>query len=98
MSILDGFAVLVLLVVLLSAIAVVVVLGELPGRIAQRRNHPQLQAVHIAGWIGLIFVVLWPLALIWAYLDVPAADGRSEAGQLRRTALEDVTARREVAR
>jgi uncharacterized BrkB/YihY/UPF0761 family membrane protein len=98
MSMLDGFAIVVLLVILLSAVAVIVVLGELPGRIALRRNHPQLEAVRIAGWIGLIFVVLWPLALIWAYLDVPAAAAHSEAGLLHRTALDDVTARREAAR
>jgi Protein of unknown function (DUF3302) len=29
--------------------------------------------VRVAGWITLIFgFALWPIALIWAYVDVPA--------------------------
>ncbi len=31
----------------------------------------------VAGWVTLIFgFVLWPLALIWAYVDVPAPAAR----------------------
>lgn len=43
-------------------------LGSLPGEIARARNHPQADAVGICGWMGLITLVLWPLALVWAYL------------------------------
>ena len=47
-------------------------MGCLPGHIAKSRNHPQAQAVTVAGWITLIFgFVLWPVAMIWAYVDVP---------------------------
>ena len=39
----------------------------------QERGHPWAQAVRMAGWITLFFgFALWPLALIWAYVDVPA--------------------------
>ncbi len=43
-------------------------LGRLPGAIARARNHPQADAINICGWMGLITLVLWPLALVWAYL------------------------------
>jgi cytochrome b561 len=42
-------------------------LGNLPGAIARSRNHPQAEAISICGWMGIITLVLWPLALIWAY-------------------------------
>jgi hypothetical protein len=45
----------------------------LPGSIAKKRGHPWAQAVTVAGWVTLLFgFVLWPIALIWAYVDVPA--------------------------
>jgi Protein of unknown function (DUF3302) len=35
--------------------------------------HPWAQAVTVAGWV-LLFLgfALWPVVLIWAYVDVPA--------------------------
>ena len=46
-------------------------LGKLPGETARARGHPQTSAITVAGWIGLIFLPLWPIAMVWAYL-VPA--------------------------
>lgn len=47
-------------------------MGSMPGHVARRRHHPWADAVSVAGWITLIFgFVLWPVALIWAYVDVP---------------------------
>jgi hypothetical protein len=46
--------------------------GWLTGPIAKSRNHPYAQAVTVAGWITLFFgLALWPIALIWAYVDIP---------------------------
>lgn len=74
MSALDIFAWIVLLILAASAIALFFIAGWLPGHIAKTRNHPQAEAVTVAGWITLIFgFVLWPLVLIWAYVDAPAA-------------------------
>jgi hypothetical protein len=55
---------------LLSAVVIIVVtLGKLPGQIAKQRNHPQAAAINIAGWLGVATLgVLWPLAMIWAFL------------------------------
>lgn len=69
---LDVFAWIVLIVLILSTVGVVVFLAMLPGAIAKRRAHPWAQAVTVAGWITLFLgFALWPLVLIWAYVDVP---------------------------
>ena len=71
---LDIFAWIVLIVLVCSTVFVVVFMAMLPGMIAKSRNHPWAQAVTVAGWVTLFFgFVLWPVALIWAYVDVPAA-------------------------
>ena len=43
-------------------------LGSLPGDIARARNHPQAVAISICGWMGIITLVLWPIAMVWAHL------------------------------
>jgi hypothetical protein len=69
----DIFAWIVLAILLASAIGVVCIAGWLPGHIAWTRGHPHAQAVTVAGWVTLFFgFALWPIALIWAYVDVPA--------------------------
>ena len=73
MSGLDIFAWIVLIILVASAVAVFCIAGWLPGHIAKARGHPWAQAVTVAGWITLICgFALWPIALIWAYVDVPA--------------------------
>jgi hypothetical protein len=72
MSFIDYFAWFVLIFLLITAVAVLVAMAMAPGQIARSRNHPWAQAVEVAGWVTLIFgFVLWPLALIWAYVDIP---------------------------
>ncbi len=73
MSGLDIFAWIVLIILVACAIAVFCIAGWLPGHIAKTRGHPWADAVTVAGWITLICgFALWPVALIWAYVDVPA--------------------------
>ena len=68
----DIFAWIVLIILIACVIAVFCIAGWLPGHIAKGRNHPYAQAVTVAGWITLICgFALWPVALIWAYVDVP---------------------------
>ena len=43
-------------------------LGGLPGAVARSRQHPQAEAINVCGWMGLITIVLWPIAMIWAHL------------------------------
>lgn len=73
MAAIDIFAWIVLAVLVLTAVAIFVALGMAPGHIARSRGHPWATAVEVAGWVTLVCgVVLWPLALIWAFVDVPA--------------------------
>ena len=75
---LDAFAWVVLLILLASALAMFFIAGSLPGHIAKSRGHPWAQAVTGAGWVTLICgFALWPVALIWAYIDVPARKGEA---------------------
>ncbi|MBA2125884.1 hypothetical protein DLM45_06560 [Hyphomicrobium methylovorum] len=72
MSFIDYFAWFVLLFLIASAVAVFIAMAMAPGYIAKARNHPWARAVEVAGWVTLICgFVLWPVALIWAYVDVP---------------------------
>lgn len=69
----DIFAWIVLIVVIGLAVGVFVLLGALPGHVARKRGHPWAEAVAIGGWVTLICgFVLWPIALIWAYVDIPS--------------------------
>lgn len=53
-------------------------LGSLPGDIARARNHPQAEAISICGWMGIITLVLWPIAMVWAHLKPAAESGVAE--------------------
>ena len=62
MSGLDIFAWIVLVVLICTVIGIFVFVAMLPGRIARQRNHPQFEAVNVAGWLGAIALgVFWPL-------------------------------------
>ena len=72
MAMIDIFAWIVLTVLVGSTVAVVIFLAMLPGMIAKKRKHPWAQAVTVAGWVTLFLgFALWPVVLIWAYVDVP---------------------------
>ena len=67
-DILDIFTFIVLAVLLAVAMFCFMKLGELPGKIADKRNHPQAEAITICGWLGVLTLgLLWPIAIIWAY-------------------------------
>jgi hypothetical protein len=69
----DVFAWIVLFVLAASAFAMFFIAGSLPGYVARRRGHPWAQAISVAGWVTLICgFALWPIVLIWAFVDVPA--------------------------
>jgi hypothetical protein len=68
MSGLDIFALIVLTVLALVALAAWVVLAMLPGRIARSRGHPQADAINAGGWLGaMLGGVLWPIFFVWAF-------------------------------
>lgn len=71
---LDYFALIILIVLLLTILAVIAGLGMAPGRIARKRNHPQADAVNVCGWFGVLSMgILLPVAFIWAFWDSQAS-------------------------
>jgi hypothetical protein len=76
----DIFAWIVLIILFAVIVLVIWLMGSLPGHVARRRGHPWPQAVAVAGWITLLFgFALWPVALIWAYVDVPTRRAEERA-------------------
>ncbi|WP_298923955.1 DUF3302 domain-containing protein [uncultured Ramlibacter sp.] len=58
----------VLLIVPVIAIAVFWIVHVMPEKIAEKRHHPQKQAIHTLCLLSLAFGgLLWPLAWLWAY-------------------------------
>jgi hypothetical protein len=83
---LDIFALIVLGILIAAVIWMVVMLGPVPGNVAQGRGHPQADAIRVLGWIGIITLgPAWLAALVWAYTKPVGTAGLSE----RVTALED---------
>ena len=65
---LEIFALVVLIVLVMAVVGCWVLLAVAPGRIARARNHPQAEAINVCGWWGAITLgILSPLAFIWAY-------------------------------
>ena len=83
MSGLDIFAWIVLIVLIAAVVAGWIVLAMLPGKMAKKRDHPQAEAVNVAGWLGALTLGLfWPLALIWAFYKPGAhREGNSQSDQ-----------------
>jgi hypothetical protein len=67
MTALDVAALLILAIVAVAVVCLLVALAIVPGRIAQRRQHPQTDAIRVSGYLGILFAPLWLVALIWAY-------------------------------
>jgi len=69
----DGmsiFALVILIILLVAALAVWGVLAVMPGRIARSRNHSRADAVAVCGYWGAITLgLLMPIAFIWAYAE-----------------------------
>ena len=72
---LDIFSLIVIALLLGFVIWLVVFLGNIPGDIARKRNHPQSEAISALGWIGLITMGIgWFVAIVWAYHKPDATD------------------------
>lgn len=66
---LDYSSLAILFTVILILIYGLIVVHDIPYEIALKRNHPHVDAIHVAGWISLFFLhVMWPLLWVWAML------------------------------
>lgn len=64
----NGISWVVLVIAPLVAITIFWLVHILPERIAEKRRHPQTQAIKVLCLLSLFFGgMLWPLAWLWAY-------------------------------
>jgi len=88
--ILDIFALIVITLLIAVVIWLVVLLGNMPGDIARKRNHPQVAAITALGWIGLITMGIgWFIAMVWAYYIPDSPDAADSDLQQRVKDLEN---------
>jgi hypothetical protein len=95
---------------MLVIVIIVVVYGfiwihDIPYRLAKKRNHPNLHAIHIACWLSLFTLhALWPFVFLWAITKKPQMEvivvsdrtaGDASAGRLSDNG-EDVAALRRM--
>ena len=66
---LDYIALGILVFVGLTIFYGIIAIHDIPYEISKHRNHPQQDAIHVAGWVSLFTLhVLWPFLWIWATL------------------------------
>ncbi|UCX03845.1 DUF3302 domain-containing protein [Shewanella sp. HL-SH8] len=66
---LDYFALGILFFVVIFIFYGIIAIHDIPYEIAKKRNHPQQDALHIAGWVSLFTLhAIWPFLWIWATL------------------------------
>ncbi|GIU11873.1 MULTISPECIES: DUF3302 domain-containing protein [unclassified Shewanella] len=66
---LDYFALGIIFFVAIFLFYGVIAIHDIPYEIAKKRNHPQQDALHIAGWVSLFTLhAIWPFLWIWATL------------------------------
>lgn len=66
---LDYFALIVLIFMAVTLFYGIIVIHDIPYEIAVKRNHPQQDAIHVAGWVSLFTLhAIWPFLWIWATL------------------------------
>src|SRR5688572_32305743 len=64
----EGAAWVVLFIAPVVAIGVFLIIHILPEKIAEKKQHPQLDAIKTLCLLSLVFGgMLWPLAWLWAY-------------------------------
>ena len=64
----SALAVFIIIVVPIAGIALFWIVHVLPEKIAEKRHHPQKDAIHVLCLLSLVFGgLLWPIAWLWAY-------------------------------
>jgi hypothetical protein len=91
---LDYLSLVILIAGLTLTFYAFIYIHDLPYKIAEKRHHPQAEAIHVAGWLSLFTLhALWPFIYIWACMHpkteedaargkaAPFAGGRLGDGQ-----------------
>ena len=74
----------------ICAVVIFVWIAGLPGRIAMARKHPEAEAVNLMGWAGILPVVPWIQAFIWAFKPTDVVDIRRFPREEARAIDEDM--------
>jgi uncharacterized membrane protein len=68
----DKIGYISLFLIFFSVITIILGIVEVhtyPGKIAEKRGHPQKAAIEATSLMGLIIFPFWMIALIWSYSD-----------------------------
>lgn len=64
---LEYASLIILIIGLTLVFYTLVYIHDIPYMIAKKRNHPQVEAIHVACWLSLFTIhALWPLVFLWA--------------------------------
>ena len=64
----SALAVFIIIVLPIGGVVLFGLVHVLPEKIAEKRHHPQKDAIHVLCLLSLVFGgLLWPLAWLWAY-------------------------------
>jgi CBS domain containing-hemolysin-like protein len=64
----SGLAIFIIFALPIGGIVLFWLVHVLPEKIAEKRQHPQKEAIHVLCLLSLVFGgLLWPLAWLWAY-------------------------------
>lgn len=95
---LDYFALVLLLMSLTAVFYLFIYIHDLPHKIAEEREHPHVEAIHVACWLSLVTLhAMWPIVFIWAishkkgqpHLTLVSAGGSTDELVRRIAALEE---------
>lgn len=86
----DYLTFVALIIFAVAAVVVLVVVAGLPGKIAISRNHPDAEAVKMMGWAGLLAVVPWIQAFIWAFKPTDIIDIRRWPAEEREAIAKEI--------
>jgi hypothetical protein len=87
---LNYLALVILLAGLTAVFYTFIYIHDIPYDIAKHRDHPQKEAIHVAGWLSLFTLhAIWPIVFIWAVskqgpIKVAVTDGGSGDPDLSR--------------
>lgn len=83
---LNYFALALLFVVGLVIFYGIIVIHDIPYQIAEKRQHPHREAIHVAGWVSLFTLhIIWPFLWIWAVMYQPGKGwAKAENDELER--------------
>lgn len=68
----NYFALALVIFVFLVLFYGLIIVHDIPYIIAQKREHPHQDAIHVAGWVSMFTLhAIWPLLWIWSMLYKP---------------------------